>query len=291
MTEQAKPFQINVLRTEDGGYASEIGPVLNGLVFENWHALDRVITAAGDTRTIHFDTISGELHLGDEYIGNLEVYDPWKKLKSIQPKGQRNRRKPKYKAESAFILELEGSTSISILESTANRLVSKYTTCGWRGPHQHAYKNFATGWNGNLWNIVVLRACHNFLQATGMTHAAASNLIRNQIYLAMSFNGQGRPAGVRGERRGDGRKTHGTNREFVVGQYKRKWIQIPMSNSVAAVLDCCNALRIRFAVSIKVKSFDWSRQKNLTFLSMANKVPGHKTPLMSEFFFQDAEAF
>lgn len=290
MTKQAKPFQINVLRSEDGGYASEIGPVLNGLVFENWHALDRVLTAAGDTRTIHFDTISGELHLGDEYIGNLEVYDPWKKLKSVQPKGNvgRNRRKPKYKAENVFILELEGSTSISILESTANRLVSKYTTCGWLGPHQHAYKNFAAGWQGHLWDIVILRACHNFLRATGMSHSAASNLIKDHIYLAMSYNGQGRPEGVRGERRGDGRKTHGTNREFVAGQYKRKWIQIPMSNSVAAVLDMCNVLRIRFAVSRNGKSFDWSRQKNLTFLSMANKIPGYRIPLMSEFFFQDS---
>lgn len=294
MTKQAKPFQINVLRSEDGGYASEIGPVLNGLVFDSWHALDRVLHAAGDTRTIHFDTISGELHLGDEYIGQIEVFDPWKKLKSVQPKGNgnggRNRRKASKKADNAYILELEGSTSISILESTANRLISKYTQCGWKGTRQSAYRSYAAGWQGHMWDIVILRACHNFLQATGMSHAAASTLIKDQILLASCEHGQGRPAGVRGERRGDGRKTHGTNREFVSGQYKRKWIQIPMSNAVATVLECCNALRIRFAISRNGKSFDWSRQKNLTFMSMANKVPGYRIPLMSEFFFND-EAF
>lgn len=213
----------------------------------------------------------------NEFFKNMDINGTKKRKKRQAPK-----------AQDAFLLELDGSTSISVLDSTANRLVSKYTNCGWKGPKQCAYASWAAGWQGHLWDIVILRACHNFLQATGMSHAAASTLIKDQILLASCEHEQGRPAGVRGERRGDGRKSHGTNREFVSGQYKRKWIQIPLSNSVAAVLDCCNALRIRFAVSRKGKSVDWSRQKNLTFMSMANLVQGYRIPLMSEFFFQDS---
>lgn len=202
-------------------------------------------------------------------------------------KKRKKRQAPK--APDAFLLELDGSTSISVLDSTANRLVSKYTNCGWKGPKQCAYASWAAGWQGHLWDIVILRACHNFLQATGLSHFEASNLIKDQILLAScEQHGQGRPAGVRGERRGDGRKTHGTKREFILGGNSRQWLQIGITNSTASVLDMCNLLRIRFSESRKRRSTDWSRQKNLTFLSMANKVPGYRIPLMSEFFFQDS---
>ena len=213
-----------------------------------------------------------------EYLKNVNIHQNHKK---------RNRRKTP-KAPDAFLLELDGVTSLSALDSTMNRLVSKYTTCGWKGPKQCAYASYAAGWSGHLWDIVILRACHNFLQATGLSHADASNLIKDQIFLAPGEQGQGRPAGVRGERRGDGRKTHGTRREFNLSGNTRQWLQVGITNSTASVLDMCNLLRIRFSESRKRRSTDWSRQKNLTFLSMANKVPGYRIPLMSEFFFQDA---
>lgn len=214
----------------------------------------------------------------NEFFKNMDIHQ--------KPKKRKKRKAPK--APDAFFLELDGSTSVSVLDSTMNRLVSKYTTCGWKGPKQSAYRSYAAGWGGHLWDIVILRACHNFLQATGLSHADASNLIKDQILLASCDNGQGRPAGVRGERRGDGRKTHGTNREFVLGDNPRRWLQVGITNSTASVLDMCNLLRIRFSESRKRRSTDWSRQKNLTFMSMANKVPGYSIPLMSEFFFQDA---
>ena len=78
--EHPKPFRIVVARTEDGGYLSDTACVVNGLVFENWHAFDRLLAGLGDTRNVHLDVESGEVKLvgclcGHECLGRLEVVE------------------------------------------------------------------------------------------------------------------------------------------------------------------------------------------------------------------------
>ena len=71
-------FRITTMRTEDDGYLSDTACVVNGLVFESWHAFDRLMHAISDPRNIHLDTETGDVHLvgcvsEKECLGRLEV--------------------------------------------------------------------------------------------------------------------------------------------------------------------------------------------------------------------------
>lgn len=76
--ERPKPFRVIVTQTEDGGYLSDTACVVNGLVFESWHAFDRLLQGIGDPRNVHLDTETGDVKLvgclcEHECLGRLEV--------------------------------------------------------------------------------------------------------------------------------------------------------------------------------------------------------------------------
>lgn len=76
--ERPKPFRVIVTRTYDGGYLSDTAIVVDGLVFESWHAFDRLLVGLRDPRNIHLDTETGDVHLvgcvsEKECLGRLEV--------------------------------------------------------------------------------------------------------------------------------------------------------------------------------------------------------------------------
>lgn len=82
--ERPKPFRVIVTRTDDGGYLSDTATVVNGLVFESWHAFDRLLVGLGDPRNVHLDTETGDIHLvgcvsEKECLGRLEVVEVVKK--------------------------------------------------------------------------------------------------------------------------------------------------------------------------------------------------------------------
>lgn len=191
---------------------------------------------------------------------------------------------------NVYLLEMQGSSSISVLDSTMKRLTNKYATCGWQGSKVSDYSAYSKGWRGKVWDVIVLRACLSYLQKIGFGRSNALEMIRNKIYMTDGFaTSMGRPAGTKGESVGDGRKSNGTKKTFKLGKHNRQWMQIALCKSTCAVIDLCSDMRMVYAANHHKKAYKWSRQKNLTFISMVNPLPEFSLPSMREFFYEDHE--
>lgn len=173
-----------------------------------------------------------------------------------------------------------GNTSASVLESTLQRLVNKHgNNIQWAGHKQHLYSQESNGWRGMVWDVLVLRAVTNFLISSAkMTQEDARNWVRSVIDLDILEGGGkvGRPAGTKGEKMGNGRKSHPTGTVFLVAdegdgvEYVRCWQQIQFTNRCGILIDC-----VANWYEQNRKGVSHSRQKILTIISRINR----KTPL------------
>jgi hypothetical protein len=186
--------------------------------------------------------------------------------------------------ENTYLLSMAGETSVAVLDSTIQRLAKNYCTKGFLGTKQSIYNQFAKGWSGYAWDIMILRSSVNYLMHEGFAYNDAIKIIRDFIYMNIyPVHHEGRPEGVKGEKSGDGRKTRGTRMKFKLGNHKREWVQIGICNSVAMLIDMMGAYR-KYKTG---RDYTWSRQKVLTFMSMANKHKDYHHPHMTEFFIND----
>ena len=183
-----------------------------------------------------------------------------------------------------YLLQIAGKTSVAFLDSTLKRLAEKYCTKGFLGTKQSNYNAVSNGWNGMVWDVLILRACTNYLIHEGYSYTNATEIIREIIYQNVyPTHTEGRPEGVKGERIGDGRKKNGTRKKFNLGTHKREWVQCNITNAVGTILDMMGSYR-----QVKThRSYTWSRQKIVTFMSMASVHENYHHPRMEEFFYTE----
>lgn len=186
--------------------------------------------------------------------------------------------------EDAYLLMMAGKTSVAMLDSTLERLAKKFCTKGYMGTKQSEYNKFAFGWQGFAWDIMLMRASVNYLLHEGYSYTTAVGIIKEIIYQNVyPVMHDGRPEGVKGEKVGDGRKKNGTRKAFKLGNHKRQWVQIGMTNAVGMMLDILG----KYRQSSTHRSYTWSRQKIATFMSMASVHGDYVHPRMEEFFYGD----
>lgn len=183
----------------------------------------------------------------------------------------------------SFMYEMTGKTSISVLESSLKRMVTTYGVNVEYIDHKiNSYKKYSHGFD-NIWDAMITRGCINVLMSCGMTEMAAIASIRTILYIGVGSSSQGRKEGVKGERMGEGRKSHGTNKKFSVKSndkiYVREWKQISLSNRSGALLDFV----AEFYANYKPNAILYSRQKMITLMSRMNK-RYKKTPSFSKIF-------
>lgn len=183
----------------------------------------------------------------------------------------------------SFMFEMTGKTSTSVLESSLKRMVNTYGVNVEYIDHKiNSYKKYSAGFD-NIWDCLITRGCINILMSCGMTEMAAIASIRTILYMGVGSSAQGRREGVKGEKQGEGRKSHGTNKSFTVKSkdkfYVREWKQISYSNRSGALLDFVG----EFYANYRPSNIKWSRQKLLTLMSRMKK-RYDRTPSFAKIF-------
>ena len=184
----------------------------------------------------------------------------------------------------SFMYEVTGTTSTSALESSLKRLVTTYGVgIDYKDHKVSSYNKFARGCENRVWDIMITRGCINLLMSCGMDLKAAIASIQTIMYMGVSSSAQGRHQGVKGERKGEGRKSRGTNQKFIIKSegkvYEREWKQISYTNRTGALLDFC----AEFYANYRKSHVLWSRQKLITLMSRMKK-RYDRTPSMEKIF-------
>lgn len=183
----------------------------------------------------------------------------------------------------SFMYEMTGKTSASILESSLKRMVDTYGVNVEYIDHKiNSYKKYSAGFD-NIWDVMITRGCINVLMSCGMTEMAAIASIKTIMYIGVGSSSQGRHKGVKGERKGEGRKSRGTNKIFKIKQddkiYEREWKQISFSNRSGALLDFV----AEFYATYRPANIKWSRQRMITLMSRMKK-RYDRTPSFNKIF-------
>lgn len=201
----------------------------------------------------------------------------------IDPKKRTKKYNPD-KAGDAYLLEFAGNTTTEVLQTTLKRMMRTYTTVGYLGDKQHCYNRIAYGWQGHLWDIAVMRMTYNYLLHEGYKSGVAIDIIKDHIYQSVyPVQRTGRPAGKKGEAVGDGRKSNGVRKVVKRDGRIITWIEIGLAKQVATLIDLMSAYRQHKTH----RTWSWSRQKVLTFMSRIKVHPDYTHLHPSNFFHSD----